>query len=624
MTVHGPRDVLEFRRHFVDFGTLLILCAAVGVIAGLGAAGFHYLLAFTKHLCLDGLAGYRPSGPGGESLLFAESARPLSRWILFFLPALGGLVSGIIVFTLAPEAEGHGTDAAIDAYHFHDGKIRARVPFVKTIASAITMGTGGLAGREGPIAQIGAGLGSNIAGWLGLSVRQRRTLMVAGMGAGIGAIFRAPLAGALFAAEVLYRDMDLEPEVVAPAILSSIVAYSTFGSIFGWQALFVTPSFRFRTPMELGPYLVLGLVVALGGRAYPQVFYGTRGWFRKLGIPNWAKPALGGLLVGAVGLFVPDALSTGFGVVQQAFQGQGTVLTLLAVAAAKMLTTSLTVASGGSGGVFGPAVVIGGALGGAVGLVFHGWQPVLVPDPGAFAMVGMAGFFAAAAHVPISTVIMVSEMTGNYNLLVPSMFVCMMGVLLVRRHTIYEKQLPARSSSPAQQRQIIRTLLERTKVKDILALRPSEPPIPVSERTQLPGVLERFASGGETCLPVVGQDGALVGVISFHSVQQALSSRAALANLIVARDLATPAVTVTLDQSLYSALGKMSHSDGQDLLVLDEEDPNQKVVAILTSGDINAIYDEQLLNPPKPEPTAGLPVIQALKRWIPKGWSRGA
>jgi CIC family chloride channel protein len=624
VTVHTGRDVFAFRSRFVDFGTLLVLCAAVGVVAGLGAAGFHYLLALAKHLLLDGIAGYRPSGPAGEVPLFAETTLPLSRWILLLLPAIGGLVSGILVYLLAPEAEGHGTDAAIDAYHHHEGKIRARVPFVKAIASAITMGTGGSAGREGPIAQIGAGLGSNIAGWLGLSSRQRRTLMIAGMGAGIGAIFRAPLAGALFAAEVLYRDMDLEAEVVAPAILSSIVAYSTFGAIFGWQALFDTPNFRFRSPAELGPYLVLALVVALGGRTYPQVFYGARNWFRSLAVPNWLKPAIGGLLVGAVGLFVPDSLSTGFGVVQKAFRGQGTVLALLAIAAAKMLTTSLTVGSGGSGGVFGPAIVIGGALGGAVGLVFHGWQPVLVPDPGAFAMVGMAGFFAAAAHVPISTVIMVSEMTGNYHLLVPTMFVCMLGVLLVRRHTIYEKQLPARSASPAHQHQIIRTLLERTTVKDILALRPREPPVPVSGRALLPVVLERFASGGHTCLPVVGQDGELVGVISFQAVQQAFTNRAALANLIIARDLATPPVSVTADQSLYSALGKLANFDSRELLVVEGQETHQKVVAILTSGDINAIYDEQILNPPQAETTGGLAVVRAIKRWLPKGWSRGA
>jgi CIC family chloride channel protein len=614
--VPSARDVLAIRRQFLDFGTLLILCAAVGVIAGLGAAAFQLLLALAKHHFLDGLAGYRPTGPLGEVPIFPDGARPFSRFILLFLPAAGGLLGGILVYLLAPEAEGHGTDAAIDAYHHKDGGIRARVPFVKAIASALTMGTGGSAGREGPIAQIGAGLGSTLARWLGLSARQRRTIMVAGMGAGIGAIFRAPLAGALFAAEVLYREMDLESEVVAPAILCSIISYSTFGSIFGWHALFETPAFRFRTPVELGPYLVLGLVVAMGGRTYPIVFYRIRDWFRNMAMPPWLKPAVGGLLVGAIGLFIPDALSTGFGVVQGAFIGQGTVLTLLAVALAKMLTTSLTVGSGGSGGVFGPAVVIGGALGGAVGVLFHDWQPSLVPEPGAFAMVGMAGFFSAAAHVPISTVIMVSEMTGNYHLLVPTMFVCTLGFLLVRRHTIYEKQLPARTASPAHQRSIVRTMLERTTVADILALRPSPPPEPVSARTQLPVLLERFASSGSPILPVLGEHGEIVGAISFQTVQQALSDRAALTKLVVAGDLAMPATTVRGDQSLYSALEKMSQHECQDLLVVEDHGEGQRVVAVLNSGDVNAIYDERILDSSQPEATAS-PFSSLLRRWWP-------
>jgi chloride channel protein, CIC family len=609
-----------YRQHFVNFGTLLLLCAAVGLIAGLGAAGFHYLLGLSKHLFMDGIAGYHPSGPSGEAELFASTGRPFSRWLLFILPSLGGLVSGLLVYWLAPEAGGHGTDAAIDAYHHRDGKIRARVPFVKALASAITMGTGGSAGREGPIAQIGAGLGSNLARWLGLSTRQRRTILVAGMGAGIGAIFRAPLAGALFAAEVLYRDMDMEPEVVAPGILSSIVAYSTFGSIFGWHALFDTPEFRFRSPLELGPYLCLALVVALGGRLYPQVFYGVRDRFRALAMPRWAKPAVGGLVVGAIGLFVPQALSTGFGVLQGAFHGEGTVLMFLVIAAAKMLTTSFTVATGGSGGVFGPAVVIGGSLGGAVGLLFHQWSPTLVPDAGAFAMVGMAGFFSAAAHVPISTVIMVSEMTGNYHLLVPTMFVCMLGFLLVRRHTIFEKQIPARSSSPAHQRSIIRTMLERTTVKDILALRPRSQPVSVTERTSLPVLIERYASSDNTCLPVVDDAGTLTGVLSVLSVHRALGRRPSTHEHVFARELASPAITVTAEQSLHAALTKMSEFDCEDLLVLNQSEP-PTVLAVLTSGDINAIYDEQLLNPP-PSESVSQSMMKKLSAWLPRRWAK--
>jgi CIC family chloride channel protein len=579
-----------FGRRVVDVGRLFLLCALVGVIAGLGAAAFHYLLQLAKHLFLDGLAGFRPPGPLGEFPLFSPTARPLSRWVLFMLPAGGGLIAGIIVYWLAPEAEGHGTDAAIDAYHHHEGNIRTRVPFVKTIASAITIGTGGSAGREGPIAQIGAGLGSALARWLKLPVRQRRILMAAGLGAGIGAIFRAPLAGALFAAEVLYREMDLEYEVIAPAILSSIVAYSTFGSIFGWDPLFFTPNFTFSNPLELGPYLLLALVVALGGRMYAQVFYGVRDYFAKLGLPNWSKPALGGLVVGAIGLVVPQALSTGFGVVQGAFDGKSTAGLLLLIAAAKILATAFTVASGGSGGVFGPAVVIGGALGGATGLVFHAWWPHLVPMPGAFALVGMAGFFAASAHVPISTVIMVSEMTGNYELLVPAMFVCMLAFLLVRRHTIYEKQLPMRSDSPGHRQAMARMLLERLRVNDVLTIRQSTPPPSVREGEPLTTVFERFSSSVHTCFSVVDENDKLTGVLTMEAVRYVLGSGGTLANLVVAKDMSLPAVTVERNQTFHEAVAAMVANKRHEVLVVDAE-AMPDIVGVLTDTDITAVLE---------------------------------
>lgn len=578
-------------RRVLDVGGLLLLCALVGLIAGVGAIGFHWLLQFVNHAVLDGLAGFRPPGPSGERPLFPETTRPFSRLVLFVLPAIGGLVSGAFVYWLAPEAEGHGTDAAIEAYHHKGGAIRARVPFVKTIASVITMGTGGSAGREGPIAQIGAGLGSNIANWLGLSSQQRRILMCAGLGAGIGAIFRAPLAGALFAGEVLYGGMDIEFEVITPAILASIVGYSTFGLVFGWAPLFETPNFTFTNPMELGPYVALAVIVALGGRAYAQIFYSVRDAFHRLGLRPWLKPALGGLAVGVVGLFVPEALSTSFGVVQSAFNGHESAGLLFAVALAKVLTTSLTVGSGGSGGVFGPAVVIGGSLGGAVGLVFHEWMPQLVRAPGAYAMVGMAGFFASAAHVPISTVIMVSELTGNYELLVPSMLVCMLGSLIVRRQSIYEKQLPSRAESPAHRKEAVLSLLQRLIVADVLKVRPGIVPVPINVDASLADVLSTFSTTSAHCLPVLDADGRLVGQINREGVQNMLGM-SGLASGRQARDLMTPAATIAQTASLHVALRLMAANDVAHLLIVGSS--SGRVEAVLSSGDVNAIFDEFL------------------------------
>ncbi|MBW2247482.1 MAG: chloride channel protein, partial [Deltaproteobacteria bacterium] len=218
----------------------------IGLIAGLGSIVFQYLCQLGLHYFMDFMAGYRPPSPAGEHHLLQPTSMPFNRMILLFLPALGGLLSGWLVYTYAPEAEGHGTDAAIDAYHRKGGFIRGRVPIIKTIASALTLTTGGSGGREGPIAQIGAGFGSFLATTLKLSDRERRIMMAAGIGAGVGSIFRAPLAGALFAAEVLYRDPEFESEVIIPAGISSVVAYCLFCLVFGWGSLFESPDFLFR------------------------------------------------------------------------------------------------------------------------------------------------------------------------------------------------------------------------------------------------------------------------------------------------------------------------------------------------------------------------------------------
>ncbi len=263
---------------------------------------------------------------------------------------------------------------------------------IKTIASTITLTTGGSGGREGPIAQIGSGFGSFLASRLRLSERERRIMMAAGIGAGVGSIFRAPLAGALFAAEVLYRDPDFESEVIIPAGISSVVAYCMFCLVYGWGSLFDSPGFKFQNPLELGPYIVLAGVLVVFGYIYVKVFYGMVGFFKNLNIPNHVKPAIGGLCTGIIGFFLPYTLAFGYGMAQNAIFNQVAISTLIALAIGKIFTTSFSIGSGGSGGVFGPSVVIGGALGGAVGNLFHLLIPTVVTQPGAFVIVGMAGF----------------------------------------------------------------------------------------------------------------------------------------------------------------------------------------------------------------------------------------
>ncbi len=333
--------------------------------------------------------------------------------MLLLIPAVGGILSGLLVFIFAPEAEGHGTDAAIASFHYRQGQIRPRVPFVKLIASAITIGTGGSGGREGPIALIGAGFGSFIGSQFRLRPSERRILMAAGVGAGVAAIFRAPLAGALFAAEILYRSIDFESEVIVPAALASTAAYCTFGLAFGWSPLFTLPpevvqNLSFRNPSQLLAYVLLAFFLVVLAMLYTKSFYGISHAFRRLPLPRHVKPAIGAFATGLVGVGlyyllgrneqVLAVLSFGYGALQDALTVQSQsgadlffALVLLVIALGKIATTSLTIGSGGSGGVFGPSMVIGGCGGGALGIVLHHYWPAMVPHPSSFIIVGMAG-----------------------------------------------------------------------------------------------------------------------------------------------------------------------------------------------------------------------------------------
>ncbi len=582
---------------------LPLLSVAVGVVAGLGAIAFFYMLDGATWLFQDCLAGYSPPGPGGEGDLFPALHREFNRWVLFVLPALGGLASGYVVYRFAPEAEGHGTDAAIEAYHHKAGKVRARIPFVKAIASAITIGTGGSGGREGPIAQIGSGFGSMLATALRLSPRERRILMAAGMAGGVGAIFHAPMAGAIFAAEVLYRDLELEYEVLIPAIISSIIAYAVFALQFGWDPLFVTPGFVFERPSHLIFYIVLALAVAAGAVAYIKVFYGVHRLFKRWSIPNYFKPAVGGLVVGAIGLFLPQALGTGYGSIQKALAtGTGLESTfgsigvglLLAIFAGKIVTTAFSIGSGGSGGVFGPAVVIGGALGGVVGQTLNHVFPGAGIQPGAFVVVGMAGFFAAAANTPISTIIMVSEMTGNYHLLVPSMWVCILAYLLVRRHSLYERQLKNRFEAPNHLGNMMEAVLKNVRVADVLARRLTARAFTVPSRTRLGELMTHFANLEQSSFPVVDDEGHLIGIVKGRELRSVIGGDAMLAQTIIAEDIMRPPVTIRESDSLLKAVRLMADNDVEELVVVSAIDPN-RLLTTLSHGNIVAAYHAEIV-----------------------------
>ncbi|MFL5661856.1 MAG: chloride channel protein, partial [Ktedonobacteraceae bacterium] len=497
----------------------LLISTLIGLVAGVGAIAFYAAIHFATTVFLGTLVGYLPPEPAGEGgggvIPLWSAARP---WLLPLVTGAGGLVAGIIVFSLAPEAEGHGTDAAISA--FHQGKpIRARIPLIKLVASAITIGTGGSAGREGPAAQISAGFGSILATVLRLDVQDRRIALATGIGAGIGAIFRAPLGGAILAAEILYKN-DLEIEAIIPALIASIVGYSVFGAWSGWNPIFATnTNLAFTSPPQLLYYLVLGVLCGGVGLLYARGFYGITHLFHRLPLPRWVKPGIGGLLVGLIGLVLPQALGMGYGWVQVSM-GPGLLSlplwVVLALPFAKIVTTGLSIGSGGSGGIFGPGMVIGGMLGATVWRLCYHVLPGIPETPAPFVIVGMMALFGGIAHAPLAVMLMVAEMTGNLSMLAPAMIAVGIASILVGKATIYTSQVDTRADSPAHRLQLSFPLLSTLAVRQAMTAHP----LRFSPKQTLAEAEQQLAHHNESGAPVVDQHGNLQGVLTMADIQR--------------------------------------------------------------------------------------------------------
>ena len=407
----------------------------VGVFAGFVVVGFRFLIDL------------------GYEWIFNSAGR-VSRWLLLVLPALGALLGYLLIKRFDSLEHARGTDSAILAFHRRHGYVPPAVLPIKSVASVLTVASGGSAGYEGPVTLLGASCGSIVASWFNLSRRARRILMTAGISAGIAALFQAPLAGAIFGFEVLYSSSDIEYDCILPCFVASTIAYTIFAYFFGWGALFPMPTdIAYSNGLRLLPYFVLAFVITFGVRFYIGCYTSVERSFNEMKIPGWVKVILGGLVTGIIGFFIPSILGTSYSVIRQTLTAQSTGhfagLFLLAIFFAKAVATSFTVGSGGSGGVFAPALVCGASLGGAIGLSFAR----VLPDswgihPAAFALVGMAGFLASAIRTPLTAIVMVAEISGNHQLIVPAMWVCGISFWLNNGWTLYRSQVHSRESSP--------------------------------------------------------------------------------------------------------------------------------------------------------------------------------
>ena len=535
------------------------LAVGIGAGAGLGAIGFRWLIrAFT--LVFSGHADYSIAGGQAHPWLPA-----LGPWFLLLAPAIAGLVYGPLVHHLAPEARGHGVPEVMYAVAERGGRIAPQVSVVKALASALCIGSGGSVGREGPIVQIGSAWGSALGRLVRLPEPRLRVVVACGAAGGIAATFNAPLAGPFFAMELILRDFAVES--FGAVVLSSVTASIVGRAALGNAAFLSLPAFSVRSPWEYVLFVALGAVAGAIGVGFTRMLYGIEDmcdWVWRG--PEWLRPAVGGLLLGAVLLVLPQMYGVGYPVLDNAIEDKYLLATLVLLLAGKIVATSLTIGIGGSGGVFAPSLFIGAMAGTAFGELAHLVLPQLTTSPGAYGLIGMGAAFAGAARAPITAVIILFELTGEYTIILPLMAAIVVATLVSRAlssDTIYTLKLRRRGIDLDHRPDSSRL----TGMRVAGVLEPLPEPLPAD--TDLATAAHALALSGHGILPVVGADGHYHGCVTAQAVAEALGDEQSRDNVVT--DLVVRPPLITRDLPLSDALGALVSAQGTGVPVLDTD-----------------------------------------------------
>jgi CIC family chloride channel protein len=525
---------------------------------------------------------------GMHWLFFTVLGGPLSAMagIAYTVPllALGGIVVGLLTCYFAPEAKGHGVPEVMVAVAYRGGRIRPRITLFKALTAAITIGSGGSAGREGPIVQVGAAFGSALAQFFGLSDRRMTLAVACGAAGGIAATFNAPIGGVMFALEViLARFTSLTFGLV---VISATTATVVSRALLGDNPAFAIPvQYNGTNFTEIMLFGVLGVLCAIVAQVYFRAVFAVETVSDRLRMPEYLKPALGAAMVGVIGIWLPQVFGNGYEIIENALRGNYLLLTLALLCAGKIVATALTVGSGGSGGVFAPSLYVGAMFGGAFGSVCNILMPGHVSSVGAFALVGMAAVFGGAAHAPITAVFILFEMTDNYTIILPLMAATVLSTFVCQRistDSMYTIRLRRRGIHIGGVQDI--NLMDALTVNDAMSrefesVRPDYP---------LTALIMKFATGRGTGFPVVGKDGKLEGIVTEHDVENGLIDRNP--DRLKVRDISTKNVVVVRpDQSLNHALGLLASHNVNRLPVIDPNDP-ARIIGMLTRSDVVSAY----------------------------------
>ncbi len=572
----------EFSEHI----RLTLLAVLVGLVAGFASILFKLMIQFFQNLFWR-----------AESIISVVATQP---WYLTILiPAAGALLISPLIYYGAREAKGHGVPEIMESLVFRGGRIRTKVVAIKALASSICIASGGSVGREGPIVQISSTIASSIGRLFRIQEKGLRTLVAAGAAAGIGATFNAPIAGALFAVEVLLGEFGIYS--FSPIIVASVISTLTSRLVTGDFAAFTVPKYTLISVWEIGPYVLLGIVSGLVAILFIKVLYFFEDKFDDLRIHPLIKPILGGILIGVIGLKFSHIFGVGYESINACLTNNLGYLLALVLVFAKILSTSLTLGSGGSGGIFAPSLFLGAMTGNFIGSLFHQAFPSSISSPGAFSLVGMGAVVAAATHAPITAIIIIFELTNDYKIILPLMLSCIIASFMtvgVHKESIYTMKLKRRGIIFSEGREV--NILKSFAVKDFISH-----DYQLFINTERVGkIIDQAIGSKHHSFQIVDAENNHIGCFALNQLKNLLEEKDIVDSFVIAQDLAVTDIKLDYEDNLEKAMKIFGRTDVAEIAVLQ----NRKFAGVVKRKDVIEAYNHEII---KREAAAGL--VQKMK-----------
>ncbi len=556
---------------------VLLIAVIIGLLGGYGAVVIQFAIKVFQEMFW-----------GGEFTIAAIAAKPWYWKII--IPLIGGIVVGLVIRFVASEAKGHGVPEVMEAIALKNGIIRPRVVIAKLFASAIYIASGGSVGREGPVIQIGSAVGSSIGQFIKANPKRMRTFVACGAASGIAAAFNAPIAGALFAVEIILGDFAVAQ--FSPIVISSVTATVVSRHFLGNFPAFVVPSYSLSSPFELFNYVILGFLAGVVAVSFIKMLYFSEDFFDKIALPDYIKGAIGGLLIGLIGIYFPEIFGVGYDAMDEALASGFIWQLALALVLIKMIATSISLGSGGSGGIFAPSLFLGAMLGAGFGGVVHQLFPAWTADAGAYALVAMGGVVGAATHGPIAAILIIFELTNDYKIILPLMITTIIATLVAQRlqnESIYTLKLIRRGINifGGREMNVLRSLKVRDIVKQGIDI--------INESDSFKAILTKVSSSTHNFIYVKNAEGKLTGSISMQEIRSTLLDFDNLKDLLIAADVANPNINIIQeDNNLDFVMKEFGRTGMDELPVVARRNDKDEITGTIWQRDVIEAYNHQI------------------------------